>query len=292
MAVKRRGLGKGLGALLANSPATTLAIATNIKQEYLYLNISNIVPGKFQPRRNFRAEELQELAESIRSQGILQPLVVRKTVDDTYEIVAGERRWRAAQLAELQKIPVIVKDIDDKATAAIAIIENMQREDLNALEEAIAISRLVSEFDLTHLEVAKLVGKSRTAISNLLRVLNLNTDVQDLLKDNKIELGHAKVLLAIAGSAQSEIAKVVVAGGLSVRATEKLISASGKEVAKVNGVVKPVAIDPDILRLQQKLSDFLGARVLVQHSGSGKGKLVINYNNVDELDGILEKITG
>ena len=231
-------------------------------------------------------QALEELASSIRSQGILQPIVVRKVAEQSYEIIAGERRWRAAQLAKQESVPCIIKDVPDEAAVAIALIENIQREDLNAMEEAIALDRLLNEFELTHQQVADAVGKSRTTVTNLLRLNNLNDDVKILLEHGDIEMGHARCLLALTGEPQSEAARTAVAKGLTVRETEKLVRSILEPVAKK----EPKAKDPDVQLLEQQLQENLGAKVEINYNQKGKGKLVISYANLDELDGILGRI--
>lgn len=292
MAEKRRGLGRTLETLLsgsAPSSETSSQVVENKENSGIaHLPVTSVAPGQYQPRRDFDEETLQNLAESIKSQGILQPIVVRKLASGNHEIIAGERRWRAAQLADLKEVPVIVKELSDEHALAIGLIENIQRENLNALEEAVALQRLVDEFQLTHQEVAQSVGRSRATVSNMLRILSLNPDVKTLLEHGDLELGHAKALLALSGQKQSAIARVVVAKGLSVRETEKLVKQT------LNPSVQPtkekVTLDPDIQRLQKRLSERLGAQVTIQVQNKGKGKLIINYNNLDELDGILAHI--
>jgi len=251
------------------------------------LKLENLKPGKYQPRKEIQPADLESLADSIRVQGIIQPIVVRKLDKQFYEIIAGERRWRAAKLAGLTEIPVIIKEVPDEAAMAIALIENIQRQDLNVLEEAIALERLAKEFGLTHIQVAEAVGKSRTGITNLLRLLTLNEDVKMLLDRGEIEAGHAKVLLTLKGTEQSNIARIVVAKNLSVRETESLINAQknipGQEITK-----RPV--DPDIRRLQSSLADKLGAAVKILYNQKGRGKIIIKYTSLDELEGILEHI--
>lgn len=292
MAEKKRGLGRTLETLLSGSAPSSENDSQPIENKensgIARLPVTSMAPGQYQPRRDFDDESLQSLAESIKSQGILQPIVVRKLASGNHEIIAGERRWRAAQLADLKEVPVIVKELSDEHALAIGLIENIQRENLNALEEAIALQRLVDEFQLTHQEVAQSVGRSRATVSNMLRILSLNPDVKTLLEHGDLELGHAKAILALSGQKQSAIARVVVAKGLSVRETEKLVKQT------LNPVVQPakekVTLDPDILRLQKRLTDRLGAEVSIQVHNKGKGKLVINYNSLDELDGILAHI--
>ncbi|MGB1978249.1 MAG: ParB/RepB/Spo0J family partition protein, partial [Pseudoalteromonas tetraodonis] len=240
----------------------------------------------YQPRKDMSEEALEELASSIRSQGIIQPIVVRPVAHNSYEIIAGERRWRAAQIAKLEFVPCIIKDVPDEAAVAIALIENIQREDLNAMEEAIALNRLLNEFELTHQQVADAVGKSRTTVTNLLRLNNLNNDVKILLEHGDIEMGHARCLLALEGEVQSDAARLAVAKALTVRETEKLVR-SILEPAPAKEVIEK---DPDVKQLEQQLADNLGAKVEINYNKKGKGKLVISYTNLDELDGILNRI--
>ena len=301
MSAKKRGLGRGLDALLSSSkPApssskeqdtvnVTEAVQTAaqpVANELQKLPIEFLHSGKYQPRKDMSEEALEELASSIRSQGIIQPIVVRPVAENSFEIIAGERRWRAAQIAKLESVPCIVKDVPDEAAVAIALIENIQREDLNAMEEAIALNRLLNEFELTHQQVADAVGKSRTTVTNLLRLNNLNSDVKILLEHGDIEMGHARCLLALEGEAQSDAARLAVAKALTVRETEKLVRSILEPVAAKKAPEK----DPDVKRLEQKLADNLGAKVEINYNAKGKGKLVISYTNLDELDGILNRI--
>lgn len=301
MSAKKRGLGRGLDALLSSSkPApssskeqdtanVTEAVQTAaqpVANELQKLPIEFLHSGKYQPRKDMSEEALEELASSIRSQGIIQPIVVRPVAENSFEIIAGERRWRAAQIAKLESVPCIVKDVPDEAAVAIALIENIQREDLNAMEEAIALNRLLNEFELTHQQVADAVGKSRTTVTNLLRLNNLNSDVKILLEHGDIEMGHARCLLALEGEAQSDAARLAVAKALTVRETEKLVRSILEPVAAKEAPEK----DPDVKRLEQKLADNLGAKVEINYNAKGKGKLVISYTNLDELDGILNRI--
>ena len=282
MAVKRRGLGRGLDALLGDvAPA-----AEEKTQSQQSLPIEFLQRGKYQPRKDMHPETLKELADSIKVQGIIQPIIVRLLAENKYEIIAGERRWRAAQLAALQEVPVVIKDIDDRAAIAVALIENIQREDLNALEESEALKRLIDEFDMTHQQAADAVGKSRAMVSNLLRLLDLQAEVKTLLAKGLIEMGHARALLALEDNVQIEAANKVVKQGLTVRATEKLIKSLGNE--KTTTVAKTQ--DSDTLRLQTELSEKTGAKVIINHQQSGKGKLVFNYTSLEELEGIINRI--
>lgn len=304
MAAKKRGLGRGLDALLGGSvketrPAEIVENATDAPQEVSDKSLSSlpvdlIQRGKYQPRRNFDQDKLQELADSIEAQGVIQPIVVRPVEDGRYEIIAGERRWRASQLASLQEIPVVIHEVDDQAAMAMGLIENIQRDDLNPLEEATALDRLLHEFGLTHQQIAQAVGKSRTSVTNFLRLLELNDAVKKMLELRQIDMGHAKALLGLKDKEQMKAAREVVDGGLSVRETEKLVRRMQglAETAdkKADKKVATVKMDPDVLRLQDNLSDKLGAKVQIKQSGSGKGQLIIGYNSLDELDGIIDHI--
>ncbi len=302
MATKKRGLGRGLDALLGGpSPATkhpnTLpestvedeAVGVGKDGDLRKLPVEMIQRGKYQPRRDMQPEALEELAESIKVQGVMQPIVVRPISADKYEIIAGERRWRATQLAGLDSIPVLVRHVPDEAAIAMSLIENIQREDLNPIEEAMALARLQQEFELTHQQVAEAVGKSRTTVTNLLRLTSLREDVQRMLEYGDLEMGHAKALLGLPLEHQSQAANTVVSKGMSVRQTEALIRSllSSITTGKTKSDQK---IDPDIKHLQDQLSEKIGVPVMVQHSAKGKGKLVLKYNNLDELDGILNHI--
>lgn len=286
---KKRGLGKGLGDLGLNellSDLNTLQHPEENTKDLRKLPVEALQPGKYQPRREMDPNALEELANSIRSQGIIQPIIVRSISSNRYEIIAGERRWRAAQLAALADVPVVIRNISDEAAIAMALIENIQREDLNPIEEATALHRLITEFDMTHEQAADVVGKARVTVTNLLRLLNLNSDVKMLLERNQLELGHAKVLLALTGLAQSEIAKMIVTKKLSVREAEIVIhNYQNKKTA-----APKAAVDPNILSLQSNLSERLGAAVQIQHQANGKGQLIIRYNSSDELEGILDHI--
>jgi ParB family chromosome partitioning protein len=288
MSAKKRGLGRGLDALLATSQTgkSTGSELPEHESELQKLPIEFLQPGKYQPRKDMSSEALEDLASSIRSQGIIQPIVVRRISEDKYEIIAGERRWRASQIAQLDVIPCLIKDVPDESAVAIALIENIQREDLNAMEEAQALDRLMVEFELTHQEVATAVGKSRTTVTNLLRLNNLNEDVKLLLEHGDIEMGHARALLALEGDTQNEAAQIVSGKGLTVRDTENLVRRL-LEPAKEKVVAKE---DPDVQRLQTELSENLGAPVSIAHNAKGKGKLVINFSSLDQLDGILRHI--
>ena len=295
MNAKRR-LGRGLDALLSKPVAETASVtgvphADGLRQ----IPIDQLQRGQYQPRSDIRQDTLEDLASSIRAQGIVQPIVARsisaKDGLQRYEIVAGERRWRAAQMAGLDEIPAVVKVIPDEAAIAMALIENIQRENLNPLEEAGALERLIREFDLTHAEAAEAVGRSRAAVSNLLRLLDLSDRVRPLLETRQLEMGHARALLGIGNAVQQhDAARQVIKKGLSVRETERLVKRMlGKSAPGKPG--KPAAAgNADIRRLERDVAEKLGAKVRVDHTKRGSGKLVISYNNLDELDGILKHI--
>jgi ParB family chromosome partitioning protein len=306
MVTKRSSLGRGLGALLGQNTATTVTTppATDISSvppvaatggrdgDLAKLPIDLLQRGKYQPRIDMQQESLQELAESIKVQGIIQPIVVRPLGERTagqplrYEIIAGERRWRAAQLAGLHEVPALIRHIPDEAAIAMALIENIQRENLNPLEEAKALARLISEFDMTHQTAAEAVGRSRAAVSNLLRLLDLADEVKHMLEKDELEMGHARALLGLSSARrQVEVGALVAKKGLSVRDTEALVRRMEKN--ELEPVAPPARPDPDIKRLESELAEKLGAKVQLQHNGKGSGKLVISYNSLDELDGIL-----
>ena len=252
------------------------------------LAVDLIQCGRYQPRTGMNQESLEELAESIRAQGLVQPIVVRPLGDDRYEIIAGERRWRAVQIAGLHEIPAVIRDVPDNAAIAMALIENIQREALNPMEEANALQRLIEEFGMTHQQAAQAVGRSRAAVTNLLRLRLLNADVKALVENGALDMGHARTLLAIEGETQSRAACQVVEQGLSVRETERLVKRLLEQPVAEKGS-GPQA-DPHTQRLEEQLSERLGARVTIQHGRHGKGKLVVQYHSLDELDGILEHI--
>ena len=313
--VKRR-LGKGLGALvgsanLASSVDEAVALvsseqATVVKdskkaarepavdkgaadKDLRHLPVEFLRRGQYQPRRDMRPEALEELADSIRRQGVVQPIVVRPVSSDRYEIIAGERRWRATQLAGLDTIPAVIREVTDETAIALALIENIQREDLNPMEEALALVRLQKEFELTQQQVAEAVGKSRAAVANLMRLTNLREEVQTLLEHGDLEMGHARALLSLQPAVQLDAARTVVAKALSVRQTEALVRRlQQEEDNKSRGTDN--RLDPNIRKLQDDLSDKIGAPVAIQHSAKGKGKLVISYSSLDELDGVLAHI--
>ncbi len=281
MAGKRRGLGRGLEALLGDSSS-----ANDNQQQVVELPIEQIQPGRYQPRTQIDQDKLAELAASIKAQGLVQPVVVRPIERGRYELIAGERRWRAAQLAELRVIPAIVREVPDQAVVAMALIENIQREDLSALEEALALQRLIEEFDLTHQAAADAVGRSRAAVSNLLRLLELEPAVRNLVEHKRLQMGHARALLAMHGSAQVMLAEEAAVKEWSVRETEAAV----RRALAAPKVAEPKAIDPDVNQLERDLSERLAASVAIKHKRGGKGQLVIRYGSLDELDGILARI--
>jgi len=288
---KKRGLGRGLDALL--TPQVRASAQENGDSEpkdgdLIKIAINKLSPGKYQPRKDMSDTALEELSLSIQSQGIIQPIVVRP-LDEAkgeYEIIAGERRWRAAQLAQLTEVPCIIKDVPDESAVAIALIENIQREDLNAMEEAVALERLLTEFDLTHQEVAIAVGKSRTTITNLLRLNNLNEEVKTFLQNGDIEMGHARALLALDDSQQAQAAETVATKELTVRETEALI----KKIQNPSEEKPAKEKDQASVNIEQNLADKLGLKVAVSHNKKGKGKLVISYANLAELNALIAKI--
>ena len=315
MAAKKRGLGRGLDALLGSKTAAPAAAtkavpiqppvaeappvpaapeaenAAGLDGTLKHLPIEFIQPGKYQPRMDMRQETLEELAQSIKNQGLMQPIVVRPLDDGKrYEIIAGERRWRASQLAGLDKIPVIVKLVPDDAAIAMALIENMQRENLNPIEEASALKRLQEECQLTQQEVADAVGKSRSAVTNLLRLMSLQAEVRTFLEHGDLEMGHARALLGLQAELQVGVARTVIGKALSVRQTEALVRRLQHEQKHSDSKQTVQALDPDIRALQDQLSDKLGTEVLVEHSAKGKGRLILKYGSLDQLDGILAHI--
>ncbi|UCB54332.1 MAG: ParB/RepB/Spo0J family partition protein [Thiotrichales bacterium] len=284
MATKKKGLGRGLNALLGgNESVEVMTTVQNEEDELRELAIDLIRRGPWQPRTHFDEASLQELADSIRTQGVVQPIVVRAAADNSFEIVAGERRWRASQIAGLDQIPAVIKHFDDQTAAAVSLIENIQRENLNPLEESVALQRLIDEFSMTHQQVADTVARSRAAVSNLLRLQDLNADVKELLENRAIEMGHARALLGVTGAVQSQLAKETAKKGLSVRETEQLVRKTLNPPKKP----KPLAKDPDIKKLENDLSEKLGAMVNIHQKTKSKGRLEISYSSLDELDGIL-----
>lgn len=299
MTARKRGLGRGLDALLGASASAHEAGhgATDTQrgspgtgtESVRELPVELLQRGRYQPRRDIEPESLQELADSIKAQGVMQPIVVRPIPGDRYEIIAGERRWRATQLAGLESIPVVVRDVSDEAAMAMGLIENIQREDLNPIEEAASLQRLQQEFELTQAEVAEAVGKSRSTVANLIRLMALQEDVRRLVEHGDLEMGHARALLALEGPEQARAARTVVGKGLSVRQAEALV----RKLQSGNGAKAATATrtpDPNIRHLQDDLAQRLGTKVQIQHSAKGRGKLVFTYNSLDELDGILAHI--
>jgi ParB family chromosome partitioning protein len=313
MIQKKPTLGRGLADLLGQmsaprpapttgEPPTSAPAAAPLDEELAHLPLDVLQRGRYQPRIDMRPETLEELAASIKAQGVVQPIVVRPVAaaaageSQRYEIIAGERRWRAAQIAGLPRIPAVIRRIPDEAAIAVALIENIQRESLNPLEEARALERLITEFELTHAQAAEAVGRSRAAVSNLLRLLELAPEVGALLERRELEMGHARALLALtARRQQAEVAAIVAQKSLSVRDTEALVrrmQQRARDGGQRPGAPAPNgAGDPDVRRLEQDLAEKLGAKVLIQHSQGGKGKLVVTYNSLDELDGILAHIS-
>ncbi len=276
-------LGRGLDALLGLGDGPPAG-----REQLRHLPLELLQRGKYQPRTHMDKAALEDLAASIRAQGVVQPIVARELPNGNFEIVAGERRWRAAQMAGLETIPAVVRRIPDEAAISIALIENIQRENLNPVEEASAIQRLIDEFGMTHQKTAEAVGRSRAAVSNLLRLLTLNPEVRKLLEDGKLDMGHARALLALEGERQSHTARAVAGKGLSVRATEELVRRLLARPGARKGARR--ATHADIRALQESLSDKLGARVAIQHGRRGRGKLIIEYHSTDELEGILARI--
>ncbi|MFT4671103.1 MAG: ParB family chromosome partitioning protein [Pseudohongiellaceae bacterium] len=299
---EKRKLGRGLDALLSSSSTETMASLLGKSKdrsvlesprpdqkesELKHVPIELIQRGKYQPRTDMHEEALIELANSIKKQGIMQPIVIRPISADRYEIIAGERRWRACQIAGLDTIPALIKPVGDEAAIAMSLIENIQRENLNPIEEAMALKRLQDEFELTQQEVADAVGKSRATVTNLIRLIGLSIDVRKMLEHGDLEMGHARALLSLDDTRQSEAAKSVVGRGLSVRQTEALVR---RLMAGPQDENNPTVMDPDIKNLEESLEEKLGAKVLIQHTAKGKGKLILKYNSLDELDGILSHI--
>ena len=279
---KPKGLGRGLDALLGGEPDASPG-------GVMQLPVARLQPGKYQPRTRMDPEALAELADSIRAQGLMQPILVRPVASDRYEIIAGERRFRAAQMAGLVEVPVLVKPVADEAALAMALIENIQREDLNPLEEAQGVQRLIREFDFTHEQAAAAIGRSRSATSNLLRLLNLAQPVQDMLMDNRLDMGHARALLAVDAATQIQLGHRIVAKGLSVREAEALVAHAGRGEAG-SGKRRPAARSRDIVRLEEELADALGATVKLAANARGRGRLVIEFSSLEQLDGLVERL--
>ena len=280
---KLKGLGRGLDALLSRDEELPAASTSEMA-------VGLLRPGKFQPRTRMDPESIAELADSIKAQGVIQPVLVRPVENGQFEIIAGERRWRAAQLAGLAQIPVVVRAVPDKSALAMALIENIQREDLNPLEEAIGIQRLVNEFDMTHEVAAEAVGRSRSAVTNLLRLLNLSKAVQDLLMQGRLEMGHARALLAVSGARQADLAHQIISRNLSVREAEQLVAQ--RETALPKSTRKTARKDRDLQALEEELSDLLGSTVVMKPSRGGKGVMSIAYASLDQLDSLLSRLRG
>jgi ParB family transcriptional regulator, chromosome partitioning protein len=286
MATRKRGLGRGLDVLLGGASHEPDSAADG--ERLTTLPIEHLQPGKYQPRSQMDPARLQELSDSIRAQGMIQPIVVRSVGRERYEIIAGERRWRAAQLASLREVPVVLRDVDDHAALAMALIENIQREDLNPLEEAVALQRLIDEFALTHQQAADAVGRSRAAVSNLLRLLELPDAVRRLVESGGIEMGHARALLTLPQPQAEALARQAADEQWSVREIERRVQGLQRGAPAARAAARPV--DADIAALERELAETLGTRVAVQHGRGGRGRLVIAYHSVDELDGILQRI--
>ena len=299
---KPKGLGRGLEALLGPKAAAAATRPAEVEQPQpgdvmRTLPVAQMQPGKYQPRRDMDPDKLQELSASIQAQGVIQPIVVRELAPGQYEIVAGERRWRASQLAGLAEVPVVLRELDDRTVIAMALIENIQREDLNPLEEAQALQRLIDEFALTHAEAAAAVGRSRAAVSNLLRLLDLPPAIRALLEARRLEMGHARALLTLSPELASKLAHEAAEHGWSVREVEHRaqqfaagkVPATGKAARKAGNAR---AQQPDIASLENELSESLGAKVAIAHGRGGKGRLVIHYTDLDSLDGVLERLRG
>lgn len=286
--MKKRGLGRGLDALLGNPTAadSPVEVKTEAKDNLQYLAVDKIQRGRYQPRRDMDQEALEELSLSIKSQGVIQPIVVRSVDMGRYEIIAGERRWRAAQLAGLTEIPVTIRDVPDEAAIAMALIENIQREDLNPIEEAMALQRLMDEFELTQQRVAEIVGKSRTTVTNLLRLLKLTPETKKMLEYGDLEMGHARALLGLEHDQQIRAAKEVVSRSLSVRQTEELV----KQFQNPKAAKSKSAPGPELQNLEQRWKQSLGMSVKISQTDKGNGKLTISYDSLDQLNGILDRM--
>lgn len=283
--MKTKGLGRGLNALLGGddpAPAQTDTAST--------LRVEQLQPGRYQPRTHMDEASLQELAASIRSQGLIQPILVRPIAADRYEIIAGERRWRASQIAGLTDVPVVIRELPDQAALAVALIENIQREDLNPLEEARGVQRLIDEFGLTHQLAAEAIGRSRSATTNLLRLLNLSHQVQEMVFSGQLDMGHARALLSLEGHAQVRIAQRIVEAGLNVRETEALVGATLNP--KIPAVAAKPRVDRDVQRLENELSEQLGTTVELKTGRKGSGKLLISYSSLDHLDELIKRLRG
>lgn len=288
-AAKKRGLGRGLDALLGSLEPETTEASENTANELRQIAVAKIFPGKYQPRQTIDPEKLEELAASIKAQGVIEPIVVR-AAGDRFELIAGERRWRATQLAGIEQIPALVRDVDDRTVVAIALIENIQREELTPLEESQALKRLIDEFDLTHQQVADAVGRSRAAVSNLLRLMELPAEIKQLLEQKKLDMGHARALLTLPDSLAIGLARQAAEHGWSVRELEDAARAAQSEPRTAAARPAAPARDPNVESLERDLSERIGARVAITHSRNGRGKLTIRYHSLEELDGILARI--
>jgi len=282
--VKGKGLGRGLDSLLAGDMGS-VGEADALRM----IKIADLRPGKYQPRSYMDAESLSQLADSIKSQGIMQPILVRAIDDEHYEIIAGERRWRASQMAGLTEVPVLVRDIADEAALAMALIENIQRENLNPLEEALGIKRLIDEFAMTHEKAAAAVGRSRTAVTNLLRLLTLASPVQEMLMQGKIDMGHARALIGLDAAKQTMLAQKIALDNLSVREVEHLVKQQAPTASKTN--TRATNSDKDVQRIEENLADKIGASVKIQAKANGSGMLKIQYGSLDQLDEIIAKLS-
>lgn len=282
---KLKGLGRGLDALLSSDIE-----AARSTDALRILNVAQLQPGKYQPRTHMDDATLQTLAESIKTQGIMQPILVREVSSDKFEIIAGERRWRASKIAGLEQIPVLVRDIADESALAMALIENIQRENLNPLEEAQGIKRLIDEFAMTHEKAAEAVGRSRVAVSNLLRLLSLSSQVQEMLMQNKLDMGHARALVGLDAAQQIMFANKIVQQNLSVREVEKLVKLGMLQAQNTKNKLVKIKINHDLKRLQETVSEQIGMRVNIQHQDKGKGKLIMHYQNLDELDRVFSRL--
>jgi ParB family chromosome partitioning protein len=278
--MKNRGLGRGLDALLSNDGDNQSSEETSN-----LIALDKLISGKFQPRKNFNQDTLKELADSIKAQGIIQPILVRMISNNQYEIIAGERRWQAAKIANLKEVPVIIKDISDSTALAMALIENIQREDLNVIEEARGIKRLIDEFNITHEEAAEAVGKSRTTVSNILRLLNLCEHAQKALETKKIEMGHARAILSLSLIDQTMMCQKIINQQLTVREVEKAVSKG-----ETKKIPSKQSKDDDIKRMENELSDRFGTNISISHKQSGKGSINFKYTNLDDLERIIKKL--
>ncbi|CAB1277636.1 ParB/RepB/Spo0J family partition protein [Candidatus Nitrosacidococcus tergens] len=288
MGLKKKGLGRGLDSLLGTINTPIHIGESKPKEELRSLSLEQIQCGKYQPRVEISSEALAELADSIRAQGVIQPIIVRSEQNGIFELIAGERRWRAAQIVGLREIPALVKNVSDQAAAAIALIENIQREDLNAIEQATAYQKLINEFNMTHQEIAQAVGCSRASISNLLRLLTLNGEIKSHVEKGDLEMGHARALLSLDDAIQRKIASKIIQERLSVRDTENLVRRMQQE--SIPKFKQNLLSDPDIRKLEEELAERLGTIVQLQHLSGGKGRILIRYHSMDELDGILTHI--